>query len=205
LPLVKRKLFIPCSGEECLKLYELLRDKMPPVNYVSLNLMDKGLLIEVYGYETDVKETWFLIKRLLAPLKEASKKSGLRRISVDLISKSIHGTFPLRALIEVLRRMNYLVEYSVEENTIVTNASFEVVVSIASRIASLNSEASKVASNTSTRYYLASASIIAGLSIDKVIEVSLTIGFLTQDQSGKYVLTRDWRTALDLFIKATKK
>jgi len=205
LPLVKRKLFVPCREDECFKLYELLKEKMPSVNYASFDVTEKGLLIEVYGYESDVKELWFEIKRLVGPLKEITRKSGVRKYSVDLITKMIKKTFPPRVLVEVLKRLNYYADLLEGENQLATNASFEEVVRLAEKTADLNNEASRVAGNTSTRNYIVALCIITGLSIDEIVKESLEQGLLSQNESGKYIVTRDWRSALDVFLKSTRR
>ncbi len=196
---------MPCSETECLKLYELLKEKAPSVNYMSMEVMDKGLLIEVYGYETDVKDLWFELKKITAPLKEITRKTGMRKYSVSILAKMIHRSFPPRLLVEVLRRMNYRAEYVEEEDIIASNAPLEVVASTAERVADLNKEVGKSAASTSTRYFMVAACTLTNLPLNEVIKYSFEHGLLRALQENKYVLAMDWRTALDLFLKNVKR
>lgn len=205
MPLVKRKLYVPCRDDECLKIYELLRDRMPSISYISMELSEKGLLIEAYGYESDIRDLWVEIKRIIGPLKEITRRSGLRKYNVSLITRAIRKTFPPRLLAEVLRRMHYTAEYSGEEDAIVTNAPYEEVLKVVEKLVALNEEVGKVAANTSTRYYLVASCTLAELPVEDVLKLSADMGLLTRTESGKWILTKDWRTALEELLKSIKK
>lgn len=205
MPLVKRRFYVSCKEDECLKLYELLKDRMPSVNYVSMELTGRGLFVEVYGYETDVKDLWAEIKGLTSSLKEITRKSGLRRYEVSLLTKIIRKTFPPRLLAEVLKRMSHRVEYSGDEDVIVTDAPSEDVTRLAEKIAELNAYVGKYAANTSTRYFMVAGCILSGLAVEEMIKISTRLGLIEQLGEGKSTLTVDWKKALDEFLKNVKK
>lgn len=205
MPLVKRRFYVSCREDECLKLYELLKDRIPSVNYVSMELTSRGLFVEVYGYESDIKDLWAEIKGLTGSLKEITRKSGLKRYEVSLLTKIIRKTFPPRILAEVLKRMSYRVEYSGSEDAIVTDAPGEEVTRLAEKIAELNTDAGKHAANTSTRYFIVAGCVLSGLTVEEVIRISAHLGLIEQLEGGKNMLTVDWRTALDEFLKNVKK
>lgn len=205
MPLIKRKFYVPCSEVECLKLYELLRDKMPSVSYVSMSITGSGLLIEAYGYESDVKDLWFEVKRIIGPLKEITRKTGMRRYSVPILVKMIHRTFPPRILVEVLKKMNYRAEYLESEDEVLTNAPLEVIVDVAEKIANLNNEVGRLAASTSTRYYIVAACALTNLPLEDVVRHSIEQGVLKPIADNRYTISVDWRTALDLFLKNIKR
>jgi hypothetical protein len=201
LPLVKKKFYIACTEQECLKLYELLKDRMPTIAQVIIEVTEKGLLVEAYGYETDIKDLWFSIKSLIGPLKEATRKAGIKKIKVELVTKTIHKTFPPRVLVETLRRKGFYIEYNAEDGSIVTSASFNEVVALADKIADLSVQASRLPATTSTRYFVIAACAITGLSIEEVINMAMEIGLIEQGEGGRYIVKRDWRESLDSFLK----
>ncbi|MEM4717567.1 MAG: DUF2067 domain-containing protein [Desulfurococcaceae archaeon] len=201
MPLTKRKFFIPCAEDECFRLYELVKDRIPSVSYVTIEITSKGLLIEAYGHETDVKELWYEIRRIVGPLKEAMRKTGLKKYSISLITKTIHRTISPRILVEILKRSNYSARYVDDEDAIYTNALFEDIVNYARRIASLSEEVGKYATTTSTRYYIVTACALTNLPIGDVAKMSIKLGLIKQINDSKFVLNKDWRSALDLFLK----
>lgn len=205
MPLVKKKFFIACTEQECLKLYELLKDRMPTIAQVIMEITEKGLLVEAYGYETDIKDLWFTIKSLIGPLKEATRKVGVKKIKVDLVTKAIHKTFPPRVLVEVLRRKGFYVEYNAEDGSIVTSASFDEVVALADKIADLSVQASKLPATTSTRYFIVAVCTIIGLSVDEAVNMAVEVGLIERGDDGRYVVKRDWRESLDSFLKRVKQ
>ncbi|MEM3912975.1 MAG: DUF2067 domain-containing protein [Desulfurococcaceae archaeon] len=205
MPLVKRKFYVPCSEMECLKLYELLKEKIPSVNYVSMNITEKGLLIEAYGYESDIKDLWFEVKNIVGPLKEITRKKGIRKYKVPLLVKMIHKTFPPRLLVEVLNRMNYRAEYREIEDEVLTDAPLEVITNMAEKIANVNNEAGKLAMSTSTRYYVVAACVLTNLTVEDVVRYSVELGLVRNTQDNRYVIVTDWRTTLDSFLKNVKR
>lgn len=205
MPFTKRRFVIPCREEECLKIYDLLKDKIPLVNQVLIEFTKSGILIEAYGYETDIKNLWYEVKKTTRSLREIERGIGLRRYSISLISRIIHDTFPPRLLVEALKKMHYSAEYSDEGDVIVSNADLETVVKTASKISELNKITSRRASNTSTRYFLISASTVTDLEVEKVVKKAIELGLLEEVDEGKVILRLDWRQALDILIRNIKK
>ncbi|MEM1719666.1 MAG: DUF2067 family protein [Desulfurococcaceae archaeon] len=205
MPLIKRRFYVPCKEDECLKLYELLKDRMPSINYISMQLTGRGLLLEAHGYESDIKDLWIEVKRLVGPLKEITRKAALRKYPISLVAKMIRKTFPPKLLMEILRRMNYTAEHLSDEDSIVTNAPLEVILRLAERIADLNPEATRLAANTSTRYYIIAGCILSEMSLEGVVGLSADLNILKRSEDGRHVLVVDWRTALDIFLKNIKK
>ena len=128
MPLIKRSFYIPCRGDECFKLAEIIREKIPVVEQVDIEVGESGLYITMYGYKTDIKNAWSYIKRLVSSYKSAIiERGGVRRIKVEYIVEKTRHTFPPRLLVEILKHMGYTVELSENKEDIITNASLEVV------------------------------------------------------------------------------
>ncbi|MEM2025584.1 MAG: DUF2067 family protein [Desulfurococcaceae archaeon] len=204
MPLVKRRLYVPCKGDECIKIYELLKDHMQSVMSVEMKITGKGILFEVYGYETDIKSLWVQVKSLIASIKELASKSGLYKYNVELLVKMSRKTFPPKLLVEVLKRNKHSAVFLSEENIIVTTASIEEVLELIHKIYELNSKAMKLAETTSTRYYLIACCIISAKTLEEVVSISLNTGVLEPGERGGYTLKLDWRAALDLALKSIK-
>jgi hypothetical protein len=205
LPLVKRRFSISCREEECSKLYEIVKDKLPALSHIEFVFTNKGLLIEVYGYESDVKTAWFEIKRTLKALKEAmTPRSDMRKYSVDLITRITRRTFSPELLVEVIKRMGRRAVYVREENSIFSDMPLEEVTKVAESIAEKNAQLAKTCKNTSTRYFLVACTVISGLPVEDVVRISQEIRLLGQDE-GKYIVKSDWKRAVDEFYKCYKQ
>jgi len=195
-----------CREEECSKLYEIVKDRLPALSHVEFQFTSKGLLIEVYGYESDVKSAWHEIKKVAKALKEAlSTRSSMKKYSVDFIVQVIKKTFSPELLVEILRRMGHRALYVREENTIFSDVSFEEITKLAGQVAEKNSLLAKISRNTSTRYYLVACSILTSLTIDDIIEISRSLGLLDESENGRFIVKTDWRSAVDKFYKYYKQ
>lgn len=206
MPLVKRRFFIPCREEECAKLYEIVKDRLPALSHVEFTFTSKGLFVEAYGYESDVKATWFEIKRVLRSLKEAlSSRKGLRKYSVELITQTTRKTFSPELLVEVVKRMGYRAVFVREENTILSDMSFEEMTRLAEQIADKNTTLARISKNTSTRYYLVACTVLTGLPVEDVVKISQSLGLVEVDESGKVAVKSEWRSCIDKFYGSFKQ
>lgn len=201
MPLVKRRFFVPCTGETCLKLYELVKDHIPSLSYISIEITSKGLLIEAYGHETDVKDAWYEIRRILGPLREATRTGRYKKYTTSLLARMIHRTLPPRLLVEALKRKGFEAKYIEEEDAIYTTADLDIVRELADKVASLNIEAGRYAYNSSTRYFLVLVAIITGSSIVESIEKAVNRGLLEEREDSRFALKMDWRNAIEEFLK----
>jgi hypothetical protein len=84
MPLIKRFFHIPCRGDECFKLAELIKERAPAVNIINLEIGNDGLYIEMYGYKSEIKNAWEYIRRIVSAYRSSIKQlsKGLRRIKV---------------------------------------------------------------------------------------------------------------------------
>ncbi len=69
MPLIKRSFYISCRGEECLKLVEALKRSLN-VNEATISISEGGILIELYGYKTDVKRSWSKSRKIVSAYKK---------------------------------------------------------------------------------------------------------------------------------------
>jgi len=204
VPLVKRRFFVPCKEEECFKLYEIVKDKLPALSYVELAITGKGLLVEVYGYESDVKTAWMEIRRIMKSIKEISSTHGLKKYSVEFITRVTKKTFSPELLVEVIKRLGYRAVFLREENTVLSDMNFNNIVTLVERIAEQNALLAKISKNTSTRYYLVACVVLTGLPIEDVIRISRDLDLLDVNEEGKTVLKSEWKSSLNKFYKNFK-
>lgn len=206
MPLVKRRFFVPCREEECSKLYELVKDRLPPLSHAEFSFTSEGLFIEMYGYETDVKSAWLEIRRVLKSLKEAlSARRGLKKHSVELINQTIRKTFPPGLLVEIAKRLGREAVFARGENAILSDMSFEEITRLAELVAENNASLAKISKNTSTRYYLVACVVLTGLPVEEVVEISRSLGLVDVEEDGRVVVKLEWRSALDKFYRNSKQ
>ena len=205
MPLIKRSFYVPCKGEECYKLAELIREKAPVVEQIDIGITDSGLYITMYGYKTDIRNAWSYIKRLVSSYKSAVvEHGGKRRIRVDYVVERIGHTFPPKLLIEILKYKGYVAELSEFKNEIITNASLEVVEETASKIHELINEIRFNVRGTTTKYYVVAASILTGMKPEEVYRHGLELNHLVIEDE-KYRIRVEWRSALREFLKAFRE
>lgn len=202
MPLVKRRFRVPCRGEECLKLYEYVKDRVPSLEHVEFKVSGSGLVVEAYGYETDVKRLWSELRSYVRALRHVSTR-GLNSFRVDYIVKLTGKTFPPDVLVEVLSRQGHRVEAG--EGVIYTSAGVDEVLGLVERISELNSVAKNIAKGTAARYFIVSASLLTGLPPQEIVERAVGLQLMEPDESGAYLLKHEWRRALDLLVRYLKQ
>jgi len=201
MPFTKRFFYVPCKGEECFKLAEVIREKAPAVEQVDISISDHGLYIVMYGYESDVKSAWRYVRSLVASYKSAVKtKHGLTRVKVEYIVSKVRRTFPPRLLVEVLKRMGYRAELSEDSSSIETNAPVEKLEELADLIAKRADEVRYEVRGTATKYYVVAASILSGKPVSEVLNIGVALGHLKLDENEKYSIVVEWRQALSEFL-----
>jgi len=203
LPLVKRRFRVPCRGDECIKLYEYVKEKAPSIEYVEYEVSDNGLIINAYGYESDVKKLWNTVKNYVKVWRGVAEKPGSYR--VDALVKVTRKTFPPEVLVIVLEKQGYFAEYNSGDGAIYTNAGSERVIELINRISELNNIVKDMVKGTATRYFTLASSILTGLQPAEVLEVASRLGLVEPSDEGRYALKYEWRRAIDLFIKNSRK
>lgn len=204
MPLVKRRFFISCKEEECIKLYEFVKDRLPALSYVELTVTSKGLLVEIYGYESDIKTAWMEIRKIIKSIREVSSTRGLKRYSVEFITQVTKKTFSPELLVEIIKRLGYRAVFLREENTLLSDMDFNNIVILVERIAEQNTMLAKISKNTSTRYYLVACAVLTGLPIEDIIKISRDLDLLFISEDGKVALKSEWKSSLNKFYKNFK-
>ncbi|WFO75908.1 DUF2067 family protein [Desulfurococcaceae archaeon MEX13E-LK6-19] len=201
MPIIKRVFFIPCRGDECLKLAELIKDNITTLE-AAIEVKEHGIEVTLYGYKTDIKRAWVKVKQIVSLHKELSSLSGKehKRIPVDYLVSLTRKTFPPILLVEILSRKGYKAKYS--NGVIETNADIEFLKNVIEKIAEVYEEIKYSVRGTTTKYFVAAASIILDLDPNYVIEEGLKKGLLRSDEEEKPRLTKEWRQALKEFMES---
>ncbi len=199
MPFTYREYYIPCRKDECIKLVELIRENISLPEAV-IEVEEHGIRIRLYGYKTDIKNSWNRIKRVLKIYRESILKTPLGyKYSIESIVASIRKTFPPQILAKVLEKKGYTAKYS--EGYIETNASREEVEEIANRIADVIQEIRFDAPSTTTKYFIATASVVEDKDPREVIDEAIELGLLYRDEDDKVRLRLEWRQALDKYLR----
>jgi len=202
LPLIKRFFYIPCRGEECFKLAELIKEKIPSVEYVDITIEEDGLYITMYGYKTDIKYAWEYIRRLVSSYKSSitTLKGGVKRIKIEYLVEKIRKTFPPIVLVEILERLGYKAGLNQDKTEIYTDAPIELIEEIVNKIWEVINVIKYDVRGTTTKYFVVVLSIVLKMEPEQVLSRAHSMGIMDKDEEGKYRIKKEWRKALNEFI-----
>ncbi len=202
MPLIKRFFYIPCKGEECFKLAELIKEKIPSVEYIDITIEEDGLYIIMYGYKTDIKYAWEYIRRLVSSYKSSitTLKGGVKRIKIEYLVEKIRKTFPPIVLVEILERLGYKAGLNQDKTEIYTDAPLELIEEIVNKIWEVINVIKYDVRGTTTKYFVVVLSIVLKMEPEQVLSRAHSMGIMDKDEEGKYRIKKEWRKALNEFI-----
>jgi len=202
LPLIKRFFYIPCRGEECFKLAELIKEKIPSVEYVDITIEENGLYITMYGYKTDIKYAWEYIRRLISSYKSSitALKGGVKRIKIEYLVEKTRKTFPPIVLVEILERLGYKAGLNQDKTEIYTDAPTELIEEIVNKIWEVINAIKYDVRGTTSKYFAVVLSIVLKMEPEQVLSRAYSMGIMDKDEEGKYRIKKEWRKALNEFI-----
>jgi len=206
LPLIKRFFYIPCRGEECFKLAELIREKIPSVEYLDITIEEDGLYITMYGYKTDIKYAWEYIRRLVSSYKSSitTLRGGIKRIKIAYLVEKTRKTFPPIVLVEILERLGYKAGLNQEKTEIYTDAPTELIEEIVNKIWEVINAIKYDVRGTTSKYFVVVSSIVLKMDPEQVLSRAYFMGIMDKDEEGKYRIKKEWRKALNEFISEYK-
>lgn len=202
MPLVKKTFVIPCRGEECVDLSNTLLENLSGAGNVTIEAKQNNIVVTVYGYKSDVRETWMAIKNLLEEkrrLQPAGK--GLIRINLNQLAKVLKRTVPPKLLVEVLKRYGYYATYEKEDSAVVTDVPLEELKRIAEQLGEAYLSIGNICRGTTTRYYLVALTVLTGGDLEKIVENAEKLNHVYRDEDGRIVVKVEWVRALDEYIK----
>ena len=206
MPLIKRFFYIPCRGEECFKLAELIREKIPSVEYLDITIEEDGLYITMYGYKTDIKYAWEYIRRLVSSYKSSitTLRGGIKRIKIAYLVEKTRKTFPPIVLVEILERLGYKAGLNQEKTEIYTDAPTELIEEIVNKIWEVINAIKYGVRGTTSKYFVVVSSIVLKMDPEQVLSRAYSMGIMDKDEEGKYRIKKEWRKALNEFISEYK-
>ncbi len=206
MPLIKRFFYIPCRGEECFKLAELIREKIPSVEYLDITIEEDGLYITMYGYKTDIKYAWEYIRRLVSSYKSSitTLRGGIKRIKIAYLVEKTRKTFPPIVLVEILERLGYKAGLNQEKTEIYTDAPTELIEEIVNKIWEVINAIKYDVRGTTSKYFVVVSSIVLKMDPEQVLSRAYFMGIMDKDEEGKYRIKKEWRKALNEFISEYK-
>ncbi len=206
MPLIKRFFYIPCRGEECFKLAELIREKIPSVEYLDITIEEDGLYITMYGYKTDIKYAWEYIRMLVSSYKSSitTLRGGIKRIKIAYLVEKTRKTFPPIVLVEILERLGYKAGLNQEKTEIYTDAPTELIEEIVNKIWEVINAIKYGVRGTTSKYFVVVSSIVLKMDPEQVLSRAYSMGIMDKDEEGKYRIKKEWRKALNEFISEYK-
>ncbi len=202
MPIIKRSFFVKCRGNECFELASILQEKIPSLDTVEINIGEDGLRITMYGYKSDIKRAWEVIKNTVktyrAGIIEVGK--GIKKYDVSYLVERTKQTFPPILLSEILRHMGYTVEVSEDKTSILTSADEDTIIDTIRKMNDVAMEIRFKARGTVTKYFIIASSILTGKPPETVLAEATAYGILGQENE-KYRLKKEWRQALEEYLK----
>lgn len=202
MPLIKRFFYIPCRGEECFKLAELIKEKIPSVEYVDITIEEDGLYITMYGYKTDIKYAWEYIRRLVSSYKSSitTLRGGIKRIKIEYLVEKTRKTFPPIVLVEILEHLGYKAGLNQDKTEIYTDAPTELIEEIVNKIWEVINAIKYDVRGTTSKYFVVVSSIVLKMDPEQVLSRAYSMGIMDKDEEEKYRIKKEWRKALNEFI-----
>lgn len=202
LPLIKKSFIIPCSGEECVELSNNLLENIGGAGTVTIEAKKNHIIVSVYGYKSDVKEVWMIIKSLVGERRGFQREEkGFVKISLNSLAKMLKKTIPPKLLIEILRKTGYYASYDENDSSITTNASLHDLQRIAETLSDVYVRVGSICRGTSTRYYLATLIVLTNSELEIIVGNAEKLDHVYRDEDGKIVIKTDWVKAVDEYIK----
>ncbi|MEM4020457.1 MAG: DUF2067 family protein, partial [Desulfurococcaceae archaeon] len=192
MPFVKRRFHVKCREDECIKLYELLKDKIPVTEYMEFVITNNGLTIEVYGYDSVIKRMWLSIKDLIKLSKIIVPMRGLYRFNIEQLQKITGKTVSLRILVEVLKRTSHFIDYDRETGEIITDIPLQEILDLIIQIDEYAKRIPDSLKGKTTRYYVIVCGVITGLQPEDIIERSKELGIMVNKDS-LWRVNIEWR------------
>ena len=154
----------------------------------SIRVEGDRVVVEVYGQEFMIRESWIKLKKLLA---EYSPQRGKRGYSLRLVAKEVGLAVPGDVLAIVLREEGSRARYE-GRDFLETDAQFDHVVDAAARIKRAIEEAKLLASTRTAKKAVVAVAALTGRRVAEVVEAGLASGLLLEDDEGRIVIKRPW-------------
>lgn len=200
MPLVKRRFYIPCNHNECLEIVQRISEKLPSIESIEYEIKEGGMFIEMYGYSTDIKRAWRIIRENY-PLSKNRVGRGMVKYSLKTLVQHAGKTFPPAVLVKVLSINGYKVQYFSTDETLHTNAGLDVLLELINQIEAVANSVRNIVKGTAGKYYLTTISVATKMSVEEVVEKALALGHLDTGEDGVLTLKIEWSKGVDEFIK----
>lgn len=202
MPIIKRSFFVKCRGSECFELANILQEKIPSLDTVEISIEENGLRITMYGYKSDIKRAWEVVKNTVRIYRTGTMEvgKGIKKYDVTYLVERTKQTFPPILLAEILRRMGYATEVSEDKTSILTSADEDTIIDTIRKINEVALETRFKVRGTVAKYFIIASSILIGKPPETVIAEATAYGILEQEDD-RYRLKKEWRQALEEYLK----
>ncbi len=165
-----------------------------------MSMQGDTIRIQVYGGETQIRDTLIALKKLINEYKVEKRRGGKASIRREALYRHAGLAVPLDVLDYAARRLG--IEAAVEgDEATVREDQLEALLDLASRLANALNEIRGFPLTTSGRKALVAASLVTGLEPLRLAELAEDEGILVEDGRGRLTAAGSWRTAADRLIK----
>lgn len=158
------------------------------------------MLIEMYGYSTDIKKAWRIIKESY-PLSKTRAGRGMVKYALRTLVARTGKTFPPAVLVKLLTINKYEVQYSSDDEALYTNAGLEILLELINQIDVASSLVKNIVRGTAGKYYMTTILVATKMSVEEAVEKAIALGHLEPDENGGLTLKVEWSKGVDEFIK----
>jgi len=202
---VERTIKISVSNEE--EMIDLMDTLCNRLGFVDLNMTYRpGMIkIQVRGSHNDVKRAIGLIREIISMSKRKArlKLLGINVFEAKELSKEAGMAISLELLAEALKMRGF--NCRIIENRIETSANEDIVFEVARLIGLAYSNLRFETKSSSVKRLIALASSISGCDVWTTIDTAERINLLRRNDSGRLILIKDWRSALEELLEELKK
>ncbi len=198
-----RSFYVKCSGEECEDILSYLLENVKARD-ISYRVTPSGIYVTIRGLEPEIRDAWQRIRYYSSLAKRLRSGRGVVEIPVNHIAKETGVTVSAQALVEALRLKGYKAEFA--EGLIRSDAPREELLGLARVLGEVAKSLGMVVRGSAARRLVSVAVALTGTRAEDVLEVAGRLGLMVYDEdSGRYVLTREWRDALRLLLRALRR
>ena len=178
----------PEARPELDKFLERL-SKAIKAEHAMMRIEGDRVIIELYGSGSYIRESLASIKKLLKGYTVRTE-GGLTLYPARKLHGDVGAAIPLDVVAAVLTAEGKRAE--VRGEYLATNASYDEVLSAASRARRALEEASRLHAARATRRLLAALAASAGVSVEEALEEARAAGCIIEDSGGRLLVAGPW-------------
>lgn len=198
-----RSFYVKCSGEECEEVLAYILENVKARN-ISYRVTPSGIHIVIRGLEPEIRDAWQRIRYYVSLAKRLRSGRGMMEIPLNHLAKEAGVTVSAQALVEALKLRGYKAEFV--GGLLRSDAPRDELVELARALGEMSRELGLRVRGSAARRMVSVAVALTGIGVEEVLKEAEKLGLLIYDEdSDRFVLTREWRDALRFLIKTLRR